>query len=91
MTGRTWLIDTGASSHSIGRGSLTQDELSRVYKIPPYHINTSKGIDVLDEALDVDVPGFGMQQCIILNDESDMCLLSPGKLISDSLCDFHWT
>lgn len=91
VIGRTWLIDSGAFSHFIGRGSLTADELSRVYKIPPYHMNTARGMDVVDEALDVDVPGFGKQKCLILNYESDMCLLSPGMLISDALCDFHWT
>eukprot|EP00971_Amphidinium_carterae_P048901 963687-Amphidinium_carterae.1 len=41
---RTWIIDTGAAQHRVGRSYLSKDELQSIYTVTPVSLTTANDI-----------------------------------------------
>eukprot|EP00971_Amphidinium_carterae_P180136 3572877-Amphidinium_carterae.1 len=41
---RTWIIDTGAAQHLVGRSYLSRDEMQSIYTVTPVSLTTANDI-----------------------------------------------
>ena len=93
LDNRNWIIDTGASQHCVSSNALTPAEKGDLRPIDPIETNTANGQMTIDKAATVDVPHFGCLDCLVLDYDGgeESCMVSPGRLVDEGVCDFHWT
>ena len=89
---RNWTVDSGCTRHAISRGALNEVELDGCYDLEkPQTTETANGTAEVSQAVDVHAPYVGCISCDILETELPVALMSPGQLVQEGACDFHWT
>eukprot|EP00971_Amphidinium_carterae_P142732 2827376-Amphidinium_carterae.1 len=73
---RTWIIDTGAAQHLVGKAYLSTDEMQSIYTVTPVSLTTANDIVKTSSRVEIELGCLGGLKVHPLVMESSPCVLS---------------